>query len=444
MNGAGPLIVMNLAGLSRGMLDSGACPNLSAFAKERCLRRMLPVLPAVTLSMQATLITGQKPTRHGIVGNGFYDRVFMEHRFWCASAGLLDAPPFWCAEPGRGYRIGALFWWNCLGAGLDVYLNVAPMHLADGKTVSSCYSDPPGLYPSLEERFGPFPLHRFWGPVVSLESSEWILNATLHTAQTLKPDILLTYLPHLDYAQQHFGPDSQRAKQDLADLDTLLGPVLTRAREGDFELIILSEYGIVPVERCVHLNRILCEEGLFRVRSVKGLDYPDLPGSAAFAICDHQIAHVYAREDRDVERVARLLGDVDGVGKILDAGGKAKAGLHHARSGDLVILAAPDAWFAYSWWSDPGRAPEYAFSVDIHRKIGYDPLELIFDPVGKRIASDTSLIRGSHGLIPGKGSAHPVVILPLNLLEKEVTEPVSACEVKDLLLEGLARSGRND
>ena len=159
---------MVVAGLSENLLSSGHCPRLSAFAGASHQRRVKPCLPALTLPAQATYITGEPPSRHGIVGNGFYDRVYQEHRFWTASSGLLDRPPFWAGKP---VKTGVLFWWHCLGAGADLYMNVAPIHTPDGKTLSSCYSDPPGVYPELEALLGPFPLHRFWGPGVSIDTN---------------------------------------------------------------------------------------------------------------------------------------------------------------------------------------------------------------------------------------------------------------------------------
>ncbi|MFH1998401.1 MAG: nucleotide pyrophosphatase/phosphodiesterase family protein [Planctomycetota bacterium] len=407
-----PLIVMIIAGLSDGLLRSGHCPHLESFARAHGSRPFEPQLPALTVSMQATFTTGATPASHGIVGNGFFDRQWLEHRFWNAPAPLVDSPRFWQTPAAKGFHTGAIFWWNCLGSGLDLYMNVAPIHGPSGKTVSSCYSTPSGLYKDLEKEFGPFPLHRFWGPATSLESSAWILSATEWIGLNMNLDLLLTYIPHMDYSLQRSGPGSGEANRDLRELDDLLKPFLEKSLEGRFDMVILSEYGISAVHGAVGLNRALNEQGWFQTREVEGRAYPDLPGSLAFAICDHQVAHLYVRQPEDVEAVGRFVSSLPGVAHVLDRQTKAECGLNHPRAGDLVALSEPDQWFEYTWWDDPGRAPDYAFTVDIHRKIGYDPLELIWDAKNSRIASDPSLIRGSHGLIPALSSEWPLVITP--------------------------------
>jgi len=434
----GTLIVLDLAGLSPALIESGRCPRLAGFAAQCGLVTLKPVLPALTLSMQATLTTGTLPADHGIVGNGFFDRTRMEHCFWSPSAGLVDRPRIWNRQEA-GPKVAALFWWNFLGKGCDVYLNVAPFHLAGGKTVPSCLSRPAGLYAHLEEKLGPFPLHRFWGPGVSIESSRWILEATLETARLEKPDLLLGYLPHMDYSLQRSGPGSLEAGEHLAQLDELLAPVLEQASTGALDLAILSEYGISPVRRAVSLNRALREAGLFSVRRLGPMTFPDLAGSRAFAICDHQVAHVYAADPADRGAARSLLAALPGVGSVLDEEGKRAAGIAHRRAGDLVALAAGDAWFEYTWWQDEEEAPDFARTVDIHRKIGYDPLELIADTTAKRIAGDPSLIRGSHGLVPESEGDWPILASPL-LKERYAGKPAMepAEDVAGLLMNMLA------
>ncbi len=428
------VIVLSLAGFSPSLLNSGFCPRIESFANRSGFKTIKPVLPALTLSMQATLTTGALPAGHGIVGNGFFDRTQMEQRFWSASSGLLERPRIW--DDVKDLRVAALFWWNFLGADLDVYMNVAPFHMADGKTVPACYSRPDDLYPRLEKKLGPFPLHRFWGPAVSIESSKWILDATLDAAETFSPDLLLSYIPHMDYSLQRSGPDSKEANGHLAELDELLAPLLERA--GDFHLVLLSEYGIGPVSQAVSPNRFLKEAGLFHVRRLGEREYPDPAGSRAFAVCDHQIAHIYAADRADREKTAARLEGLDGIAAVLDREGLKKAGLDHARSGDLVALAEENAWFEHSWWESEEAAPDYAFTVDIHRKIGYDPLELIFDPIKKRLASDPKLIRGSHGLVPETSAHSPLIITPfLKKYYKESLPEIPAVDVAGLLLKVL-------
>jgi len=434
------LIVFSLAAFSPSLLDSDECPAIRAYAERVGWAAVKPALPALTLSMQATLTTGALPAAHGIVGNGYFDRTLLEHRFWCASSGLVDAPRVWEGAGRTRPRVAALFWWNFLGADIDVYLNVAPFHCADGSTVSSCASKPASLYGDLEKALGPFPLHRFWGPAVSIEATEWILNATLEVAKGRTNDLILSYLPHMDYSLQRSGPGSDEARRHLAELDRLLAPVLERAAKGEFEIVLLSEYGISPVSVPVHLNRLLEKEGLFATRSLGGRLYPDLAGARAFALCDHQIAHIYLSHRSDLEAVKSLIGAVPGVETLLDGDSKKAAAIDHPRSGDLVALARPEAWFDYSWWDDPGAAPDYARTVDIHRKIGYDPLELIPAPTGRQICDDPARIKGSHGLIPRNRDEWPLIItsFPDNLYTSAPRE-IAAIDVATLLMNNLER-----
>ncbi len=436
------LVVLNIAGLSKNLLFSGGCPNMEAFARANITRTIKPPLPALTLPVQATFTTGSLPSGHGIVGNGYFDRVLLEHRFWDASSNMLDEPPFWRTPSWEGIDVGALFWWNCLGSKLHTYMNVSPIHTSDGKTVSSCYSDPPALYPSLEKLFGRFPLHRFWGPGISIESSKWILSATMETASRRKPHILLSYLPHMDYSQQRSGPGSEECIRHLAQLDDLLADPLKRSMEGGTTIAIISEYGISPVNGAVSLNRILKENGFFKVRTTNGREYPDLASSAAFAICDHQVAHVYVIDRPATADVAGLLSETRGVDIVLDAQGKSGHGVDHPRSGDLVALSSSDKWFDYSWWDDMRLAPEYAFTVDIHRKIGYDPLELFFVVETGCTGSDPTLIKGSHGLVPKNENLYPVLVIPSDDKElKDGDDPVSPLEIKNILLKTLEDMG---
>ncbi len=435
-----PMIVFSVAGLSPSLLRSGDCPAIERFASRTGWAAVKPVLPALTLPMQATLTTGVLPGRHGVVGNGYFDRTTLEHRFWCASTGLVDSARAWDRSGRTKPRVAALFWWNFLGAKIDLYLNVAPFHMADGSTVSSCASKPAHLYARLEERFGPFPLHRFWGPAISIESSRWIVDATLEVAAQGASDLILSYVPHMDYSLQRSGPGSNEARRHLAELDSLLSPVIDRAMNNEFELVLLSEYGISPVSEPVQLNRLLRNEGLFAIRPHGGREYPDLAGSRAFAICDHQIAHIYLSDRGESSAVESFLQSAPGVATVLDRAAQKLAGIDHPRSGDLVALAGRNAWFDYSWWNDQGAAPDYARTVDIHRKIGYDPLELIPGRDKKGICMEPSRIKGSHGLIPDRSDEWALIVtsFPDDLYSAPPRE-VAAIDVATLLMNNLER-----
>lgn len=427
------LAVFLIPGLSARLLEKMEyCPALTDLARRTRMRVVKPVLPAVTCSMQATYSTGLTPGEHGVVANGNY---FPERRvvsLWEHSALMIRQPRIWDALKGADPALttAALFWWNTLYSTADIYMNVAPIHGAKGDIVSSCYSKPAGLYDEIEKELKPFPLHHFWGPMAGMPSSEWICGATLRVLRKFKPNLLLTYVPELDYSLQKFGPDSQEVRKDLKALDTLLADTFSACRAERAEVVALSEYGMTPVAGAVMLNRVLREKGLLAVRTVAGREHLDFAGSQAFAMVDHQVAHVYVLDPSMREATRAALESTPGVAKVLDEEGKKAAGVDHARSGDFVALADSDKWFAYYWWLDEARAPEFAFTVDIHNKPGYDPCELFFNPAKKRIETDTGLVKGSHGLVPSDERDMAVCIGDLPGAER-----FAATDVMDAIVE---------
>jgi predicted AlkP superfamily pyrophosphatase or phosphodiesterase len=330
------------------------------------------------------------------------------------------------------------------------------MYPADGRKIPDHYAEPPELRDELNSLLGPFPLFTFWGPMTTLESSRWIARATSYVRKTRRPTLTLCYLPHLDYGLQRWGPDATdpRLSKDLEEIDTLAGELIAEAeRDGD-RVIVVSEYGIVPVRDAVHINRALRDGGYVRVRDEMNCELLDAGASKAFAVSDHQIAHIYLQHGADAGEVRRLLEGLDGVEVVLDEVGKRAIGLDHPRSGDLVALSASDRWFSYYWWTDEAKAPDYARTVDIHRKPGYDPMELFLDPdlrwpklhVARRLIArklgfrnlldvipikGTELVKGSHGRATS-GDDAPLVLSNEGVLLKGDT--VAATEFKDLIL----------
>jgi len=415
-----PTVVINVVGLTPALLGPHT-PNLSRFAAKGCLRPLTTVTPAVTCSVQATFVTGAEPRDHGIVGNGWLFRDLMEIWLWRQSNRLVAGERVWDTAKARDARFTCanLFWWYAMAASTDIAVTPRPIYKADGRKLPDCYSDPPDLRHELTRKLGPFPLFRFWGPATSIESSRWIAEAAAHVLATHDPTLTLVYLPHLDYGLQRLGPDHPDIAKDLSEIDTLAGTLIDRAEALGRRIIILSEYGIVPVSRPIHINRALREAGLLSVREEDGGEILDIPLSRAFALADHQIAHVYVRNADDRPAVRAVLERLSGVAEILDRPAQAGWGLDHARAGELVVLSAPDAWFTYYYWLDDARAPDFARTVDIHRKPGYDPAELFIDPairwpklalgwrllrkaLGFRtlmdvIPLDATLVKGSHG-----------------------------------------------
>lgn len=449
-----PLVVLNVVGMTPALLAH--MPNLSRLGWQAELGT---VLPAVTCSAQATLLTGLTPAQHGIVGNGWYFRDLGEIHLWRQHNRLVGGEKLWeTARRARpGYTAANICWWYAMGATTDITVTPRPIYHADGRKSPDCYVRPPALHDELTAALGEFPLFQYWGPTAALASSEWVVGAARKVLAEKRPDLLLVYVPHLDYDLQRFGPSSPQAAKAAADVDRALAPLLADA--SDATVVALSEYGITDARRPVDINRALRAAGLLEVYSQAGMEYLDPWTSRAFAVADHQIAHVYVADPADLPRTRAVLADLPGVDVLYDRDAQAAVGLDHERSGELVAVAEPDAWFTYYYWTDDRRAPDFARGVDIHRKPGYDPAELFFDPADPLVKAraglnlarkklglrytmnvvplDPSCVRGTHGRLPDRAADGPVLLCsdPVAPRSVERTGRIAATEVRTLLLE---------
>ena len=432
--------VLNVVGLSPSVFARRQCPRLQAFAQRSGgIRTLTADLPAVTCSVQASMLTGAVPARHGIVGNGWFDRELGEVHFWKQSNRLVQGPKLWDTLRERAGAAGRprpsvanTFWWFNMGSDVDVAVTPRPQYRADGRKVPDCWTHPAALRDELQAELGPFPLFRFWGPGSGIESTDWIARAAMRVEERHEPTLQLVYLPHLDYCLQRFGPDDPRIDPEIRELDRVFGALEDFLVRRGVRIVVLSEYGIAPVRAAEHPNRLLREAGLLAVRTEGGREVLDTFASDAFAVCDHQVAQVYVRHARNLGAARAVLEGAAGVERVLDAEAQRAAGILHARSGDLLLVAGQGWWFAYPWWTDDARAPDYARTVDIHRKPGYDPLELFMDPAirmpGAYVAAqlakrrlglrapletvplDASLVRGSHGRVESGTPYAPVLV----------------------------------
>ncbi|HET6882725.1 MAG TPA: nucleotide pyrophosphatase/phosphodiesterase family protein [Pirellulales bacterium] len=454
-----PLVVLDVVGLSYDHLGPNT-PNLSRLAQEGFARPMRSVLPAVTCSAQATMLTGLLPREHGVVGNGWYFRDLAEVLFWRQSNRLVSGERVYQAGRSRdaAYTTAKMFWWFNMYADVEWSATPRPGYPADGRKLPDCYSQPPELRDRLQERLGVFPLFHFWGPTADIESTRWIADASLFVISDYQPTLTLVYLPHLDYNLQRLGPADPHIADDLRAVDAEAGKLIDAARAQGAEVVVLSEYAITAVDRPVHVNRVLREDGFIEARREPlGWETLDCGASRAFAVADHQVAHVYVRDPRDLNAVAELLRQTAGIEQVLDRRAQADYGLDHARSGELVAIAAPGAWFTYYFWLDDALAPDYARTVDIHRKPGYDPAELVLDPhlrwpklrVARRLARkalgfryymdviglDARVVKGSHGRLPAAGNEaaeSPVFISSNRKIERDT---IAMTDVKSLILD---------
>jgi hypothetical protein len=141
---------------------------------------------------------------------------------------------------------------------------------------------------------------------------------------------------------------------------------------------------------------MLKSAGFLKTHSTADGNLIDYDNSDAFAMVDHQIAHVYLKAGTNPDKVRQAFASE----RTIQIHEKAN-GLNHSRAGDLQLQAADGTWFDYRWWDPTEAAPVFAPTVDIHRKPGYDPLELFLEPGTRTITKDASLIKGSHGSVPG-------------------------------------------
>jgi predicted AlkP superfamily pyrophosphatase or phosphodiesterase len=430
------LVLINAVGLTPRLLPHA--PRLHALAQAGWMRPLREVVPAVTCTAQATILTGRTPEDHGIVGNGWLFRDTGEIRFWQQSNRLIQAEPLYqtakrrAAERGRSFQCAKLFWWFNQGAAVDYSVTPKPWYGADGNKVFGVHGWPEGLTERLEKRLGPFPFQTFWGPMSGLPCTQWIARCAADVLREERPDLTLVYLPHLDYDPQRFGPAGCDLPRLVRELDDACAPLLDAVQQTGARAWVVSEYGHVDISHPVCINRALREAGLLTVRDGPFGETLETFHSRAFAVCDHQLAHVYVADAADRPRVRELLAGSKGVGRVLEGEERGEVQLRHPRSGELVVLSAPDAWFAYPFWLDDRRAPDYARTIDIHRKPGYDPCELFFDPklwqpklragwrllqqkLGFRILLDVvpldaGLVRGSHGLPAADARDGPLLI----------------------------------
>jgi len=367
------------------------------------------------------MLTGTGPNEHGIVGNGWHERSTAETRFWLQSNRLVAGQKVWdrlrAADPS--ITTANCFWWFAMHADVDVSVTPRPMYPADGRKLPDVWTRPASLRDEIQSAFGQFPLFHFWGPTADITSSRWIADVARRVAETFDPTLLLAYLPHLDYGLQKFGPDDPRMKAERRAIDDVAADLIESMIADDRRVLLVNEYGIMPVADAVAPNRYLRDHGMISIRMERGTELLDAGESEAFAVPDHQIAHVYVRDPRRIEDVASMLAALDGVAEILAGPSLRDANLSHARAGDIVLVAKRDRWFCHDWWIDDSKAPDFQRTVDIHRKPGYDPRELFVDPalrwpkatiglkllrkrMGFRglldvVPTDTTLVRGSHG-----------------------------------------------
>ncbi|HSJ02806.1 MAG TPA: alkaline phosphatase family protein, partial [Verrucomicrobium sp.] len=425
--------ILNVVGLTPRLICD-ATPRIREFMERNRIARVQPTLPAVTCTAQSTYLTGRLPRDHGAVANGWYDREYAEHRFWKQSNQLVSGEKIWeiLRKVDPEFTCAKLFWWYNMYSTADYSITPRPLYPADGRKVFDVHTQPMGMRDRLKKDLGAFPFPHFWGPASSIRSTEWIAASAKWVEEHCWPSLSLVYLPHLDYDLQRYGLDMTKITKALNEADEVVGDLIRFYEQRNIKVVLLSEYGITDVDRPVHLNRIFREKGWLSIKDELGTETLDLGGSKVFAVADHQLAHIYVNDPSLMSEVRTVLENTTGVQQVLGKQEKFFVGLNHARSGDLVAVADFRSWFTYYYWLKDSLAPDFARCVDIHRKCGYDPVELFLDPEIKfpklklawklalktlRIRTlfdviplDAGLVKGSHGRLPEDPQDWPVLI----------------------------------
>jgi predicted AlkP superfamily pyrophosphatase or phosphodiesterase len=453
-----PTAVINVVGLTKALLGPDT-PHLNSLAAGGAAAPIRAITPAVTCSAQSTFLTGLLPREHGIVGNGWYFRDVAQVMFWRQANQLVNGEKIWETARRRdpACTTAKMFWWFNMYSSAEWSVTPRPIYRADGLKVVDIYSHPAAIRDRVVAEHGAFPFFNFWGPQADIRSSEWIAEASMAVDRWYSPTLLLVYLPHLDYNLQRLGPNDPRIREDVRAIDAVCGRLIAHCRERGRRVIVLSEYGLVPVSGPVHINRVLRQEGWLAIRDELGTDTLDAGASEAFAAADHQVAHVYVKDAARISAVAARLKAEPGIDLVLDRREQRAFGLDHERSGELVAISAAERWFTYYFWLDDTKAPDYARTVDIHRKPGYDPVELFVDPtialpkvkvaatlakkaLGFRylmdvIPHDATLVKGSHGRVTGKLEDGPLLISSERSLVRD--DAIESTGVRDVILDHL-------
>jgi predicted AlkP superfamily pyrophosphatase or phosphodiesterase len=431
------VVLLSIPGL-RGQ-DVAAMPRLRDLTANGDRAELVAGFPAVTCSVQANMTTGLPPYEHGVIANGFYWRDRREVEMWTSPNSCIERPQLWdiLHEQAPGVTSAVWFPLHSKECGANYVCTPAPIHNPDGSESLWCYTKPASLYGEFVDELGHFPLQHFWGPMANIKSTAWIVASAVRAAERFKPNLFYIYLPHLDYAAQKYGPDSPEALKALADLDIeiarLVDGFAAAYSAAPPMWLVASEYVITPVDHVFYPNRLLREAGLLKVRASDAGEVIDYAASTAFAMVDHQLSHIFVNGDAaTVHRVADAFHGQPGVAEVFDPRHTPQYDLRHAHSGELVVVSAPNSWQAYYWWSDDAQAPTFARTVDIHRKPGYDPVEMFFDPVARGIPLDATLVKGSHGAPPVDPSQRGVLLCSEHGVFVE--GPTADTDVADIVL----------
>jgi predicted AlkP superfamily pyrophosphatase or phosphodiesterase len=401
------MMIVNVAALSPVEVTEQT-PNLRVLAQRGGLYPVREPFPSLTSTSHATLLYGSLPNRHGMIGNCLYSREHAKLFNWNRSSHLITGTPLWEAARAREpkLRTANLFMRQCADSSCDVRVIERPVYWVSGRKQFEFFAETRALHDELVDKLGNFPFQRFWGPLAGIGSSEWIIGAALHIMERQDPELLLVYPPFLDYDGARFGPDAPQTKAALRAMDSALQPLLAAAQSQGRDVLIVSDYGYETVDQPVYPNRELRRAGFVSIEEAANGERLDFGLSRAFAVCDNQVAHVYVAQPEDIPRVRAVLEATSGVKEVLDRSAQAALGIDHERSGELIAVSTPRAFFSYPYWLEDEKAPDFADCIAIFDKIGTDTCELFLKPglagklhLAKRVAQLGAQLKVPYNII---------------------------------------------
>ena len=360
--------VINISGLSVDLIRNFT-PRLNSWLSTVSCAPIQASFPVLSPSMQASFLTGSWPTDHGVVGNGWYeaDQGLIHWQF--PSGRLVQRPGIWQRMKARhkDFRCALIGWQHYFQDQCDVVVGFKPYRWAFWPTIPHLYIRPKSLLTRLAEEWDELKdmLYQKDKAMPSRirsgdEEVRWMSEYMMRTAQWIEmheqPHLTLISLPELAYQIPVKGYDDIQLKDVFANVDQLCMQLISLYEANGVQVLLVSDEVYVPVQHPIYINQILREEGLLEVISQFGQEFLDVMESKAFALADHQIAHVYVQDWKIARDIKSCLKEIDGVAAIWDRVEKRNRRIAHPRAGDFILVAEPDRWFAYDYWQNKEAA----------------------------------------------------------------------------------------
>jgi predicted AlkP superfamily pyrophosphatase or phosphodiesterase len=396
--------VIDIAGASARLIEQTGAGKLWLRSLVTPPSPMRSVMPALTATVHASMTTGAGVGTHGVVAGGIFRRQSAGVSLSERSNTLLNKKRFWHARRlPRMLKTALVFWSNPLAGAAD-YVVGCHTYVPGRHNVPD---QPAGLYAEIARAGGEFDLSMLYGPSATWRCCQWISAAARHVWATRKPDLQWVYMPGVNFECVRHGPESEQAAEALRQVDALAAQLAQDVQADGSAVVVVSNGGYVPVHRAANPNYQLRQAGLLKLAQGEGGTFIDLGASRAFAMVDHQVAHVFCQDESVRSEAAAAVAQDPAVAAVLPREDLVGPGLGRDRAGELMALAAPDAWMSFCWWGAGEDAPEVARRFDPTGKCGYDPCELLPAPPGSSdggdgiaaIDSAPQRVRGSRGLV---------------------------------------------